>query len=223
MKFASIIAIILSFSLSASVHASTMYIDDTLLVPLRSGEGTGFRIVHKGLPSGTAIEIIEQNKETGYSFVRTKGGTEGYLPTRYLSAEPIAKAKLAKAEKELNQLRTSNKDLNTKLNALQGNFNALEKDHAQTSKTLNANNTELARVKSVSADALNLDRSNRELRESNEELRNQLELLEVENARLKDKSESNMMLIGGALVLLGVILALIVPLLKPSKKNDSWA
>ncbi|KZY70240.1 TIGR04211 family SH3 domain-containing protein, partial [Oleiphilus sp. HI0067] len=174
-------------------------------------------------PSGTAIEIIEQNKETGYSFVRTKGGTEGYLPTRYLSAEPIAKAKLAKAEKELNQLRTSNKDLNTKLNALQGNFNALEKDHAQTSKTLNANNTELARVKSVSADALNLDRSNRELRESNEELRNQLELLEVENARLKDKSESNMMLIGGALVLLGVILALIVPLLKPSKKNDSWA
>lgn len=217
------LSFITTILLASTVVAETMYIDDTLLVPLRSGEGTGFRIVHKGLPSGTALEIIERSAESGYSFVRTPAGIEGYLPTRYLSQEPIARDKLARAEKNLTTLRTQNKELSDKLNTLQGNYEALEGQHSDASKSLTANTDELARIKAISADALNLDRSNRELRNSNEALRNQLELLEVENSRLKDKSESSMMLIGGALVLLGVILALIIPLLKPGKKNDSWA
>ncbi len=217
------LSFIITILLASTVLAETMYIDDTLLVPLRSGEGTGFRIVHKGLPSGTALEIIERNVESGYSFVKTPAGIEGYLPTRYLSQEPIARDKLTRAEKTLTTLRTQNKELSDKLSALQGNYQALEGQHSEASQSLTANTDELARIKAISADALNLDRSNRELRNSNEELRNQLELLEVENSRLKDKSESNMMLIGGALVLLGVILALIIPLLKPGKKSDSWA
>jgi SH3 domain protein len=206
-----------------SLWAQSMYVDDTLLVPLRAGEGTGFRIVHKGLPSGTKLEIIEQNVETGYSFVRTPGGLEGYLPTRYLSSEPIARLKLAKAESDLAAITSENTELKGKLNDIQKQFTTLEKEHQSTSSNLNSNSEELERIKAISADALNLDRRNRELRESNEQLRNELELVQVENIRLKDKSESNMMLMGGALVLLGVILAMLVPMLKPGKKNDSWA
>ena len=217
------LSLITTVLLASTAVAETMYIDDTLLVPLRSGEGTGFRIVHKGLPSGTAVEIIEENKESGYSQVKTTSGIEGFLPSRYLSKEPIARDKLVQAEKALASLRAQNKDLTEKLNTLQSSYKELEGQHSETSKSLSSNSDELARVKAISADALNLDRSNRDLRNSNEELRNQLELLEVENARLKDKSESNMMLIGGGLVLLGIILALIIPLLKPTKKNDSWA
>lgn len=217
------LSFITTILLVSSAVAETMYVDDTLLVPLRSGEGTGFRIVHKGLPSGTALEIVEKNAESGYSLVKTTSGIEGYLPTRYLTQEPIARDKLVRAEKTLSTLRSQNKELSNKLTTLQSNYETLEGQHSEASQSLTANTDELARIKAVSADALNLDRSNRELRNSNEELRNQLELLEVENSRLKDKSESNMMLIGGALVLLGAILALIIPLLKPGKKNDSWA
>jgi SH3 domain protein len=206
-----------------SLWANSMYVDDTLLVPLRAGEGTGFRIVHKGLPSGTKLDIIEQNTASGYSFVRTAGGLEGYLPTRYLSAEPIARLKLARAEKELGSIKSENIELKDKLNDIQTQFSALEKDHKSTSSNLSSNSEELDRIKAISADALNIDRRNLELRESNEQLRNELELVQVENIRLKDKSESNMMLMGAALVLLGVVLALLVPMLKPGKKNDSWA
>lgn len=218
-----ILSLIASIMVASTAVSETMYIDDTLLVPLRSGEGTGFRIVHKGLPSGTSVEIVEQSKESGYSLVKLGSGIEGYLPTRYLSKEPIARDKLAVAEKTLVSLRKQNKELTEKLKELQSNYETLEGQHSEASQSLSSNTDELARIKAISADALNLDRSNRELRNSNEELRNQLELIEVENLRLKDKSESNMMLIGGALVLLGVILALIIPLLKPTKKNDSWA
>lgn len=212
-----------TFLFAASATSETMYIDDTLLVPLRSGEGTSFRIVHKGLPSGTAVEILERNAESGYSKVVTSAGTEGYLPTRYLSAEPIARMKLVEAEKRVATLSNENNELKTKLNELQKNFGSLEKQHGSASSELQDTAEELERIKAISADALNLDRRNRELRESNEQLRNELEVLQVEANRLRDKSESNMMLMGGGLVLLGVLIALIVPLLKPSKKNDSWA
>jgi len=203
--------------------AESMYIDDTLLVPLRSGEGLNFRIVHKGIPSGTKLQVLEHNKDSGYSKVLTPGGIEGFLPTRYLVAEPIARFKLEQANKELASFKEENAKLKEQFQTLSAEFNSLKKTNNETEKQLDKNVQELSHVRSVSANALTLDQRNRELRESNEQLRNELELLQTDNSRLKDRSESNMMLAGGGLVLLGVILALLIPMLKPSKKNDSWA
>lgn len=200
-----------------------MYIDDILLVPLRSGEGLNFRIVHKGVPSGTKLQVLEHNKDSGYSKVVTPGGIEGYLPTRYLVAEPIARFKLEQANKELAAFKQENAKLKEQLQTLSAELNSLKKTNSDTEQLLDKNVQELSHIRSVSANALTLDQRNRELRESNEQLRNELELLQTDNSRLKDRSESNMMLAGGGLILLGVILALLIPMLKPSKKNDSWA
>jgi len=214
--------IILS-ALSSIAWSQTMYVNDTLLVPLRSGEGTGFRIVHRGLKSGVKLEILEQNKETGYSKIITPGGIEGYLPTRYLTSTPIAKIRLAEANKSISLLKTENTSLKQELATITKAHKALNKDFKATSTQLNTNSKELSNIKSISANALNLDSRNRELRESNEQLRNELELLQTENMRLKDKSESNTMLMGGGLVTLGIIIALVIPMIRPSKKTDSWA
>ncbi len=203
--------------------AESMYIDDTLLVPLRSGESTSYRIVHKGISSGTKVEVIEHNKESGYSKILVPGGIEGYLPTRYLVAEPIAKMKLEQANKSLAKLKQEHETLQQNYNALKAEHQSLSKQHQETEQSLDKNVQELSHIRTVSANALNLDQRNQELRESNEQLRNDLELLQTDNSRLKEKAESNMMLVGGGLVLLGVILALLVPMIKPSKKNDSWA
>lgn len=221
MKKLLILGLLACLSMSAS--AQTAYIDDTLLVPLRSGAGTSFRIIHKGLKSGIKLTVVKQDRATGYSLVRTPSGLEGYLPSRYLTNEPIARAKLANAQQNLSKTQQQNAELTKQVTALKTELKTLQGNFADTSKDLESNQAELKNIKSISANALNLDRKNRELRESNEQLRNQLELLQVENIRLKDRSESNMMLMGGGLVLLGVILALLVPMLKPAKKNDSWA
>mgnify|MGYP000488699079 FL=1 len=220
---ARILLALLVTSIVSPLWATTMYVDDTLLVPLRSGAGTSFRIVHKGIKSGTKLEILERNKVTGYSQVRTPSGLEGFLPSRYLSAEPVAKMKLKSALQQTQAFKTENAKLKTKLAKLQKEFSGLSANYSSTSKELKNNNKELSNIKSISSNALNLDRRNRELRESNEQLRNELELLQVENIRLKDKSESNMMLIGGGLVTLGIIIALLLPMIKPSKKSESWA
>lgn len=208
---------------SGPLWAKTMYINDNLLVPLRSGAGTGYRIIHKGIKSGTELEILETDKDSGYSHVQTPAGLTGYLPTLYLTAQPIARTKLAQANKRLATLEKENTALNDRLAKLRQEHESLSETHKQTSAQLDNNNQELSNIKSISSNALNLDRRNRELRESNEQLRNKLELVQTENTHLKDKSESNMMLIGGGLVTLGVIIALLVPMIKPSRKGDSWA
>lgn len=200
-----------------------MYIDDTLVVPLRSGESTDYRIVHKGISSGTKVKILQHNKETGYSKILTPTGLEGYLPTRYLTAEPIARDKLESINQELIHLKEENEKLKKAYTELSTEHDSLSKNFQQTEQTLEKNAQELNHIRTVSSDAINLDQRNQELRENNEQLRNQLELLQTDNNRLKDKTESNMMLVGGGLVLLGVILTLLIPLIKPSKKNDSWA
>ena len=44
--------------LPPSTWAATAYISDELTVPLRSGPSGGHRILHRGLPSGTVLEVI---------------------------------------------------------------------------------------------------------------------------------------------------------------------
>lgn len=218
----------LTLGLMLAIFANTglsqvAYIDDKLLVPLRSGEGTGFRIIHKGLKSGVKLEVIKESKESGYSFVKTPSGLEGYIPTRYLSKQPIAAAQLVNANKTIESLREKNKLLTNEFNQLSSDHKSLQGTQNSTDDTLKKTESELRKIKEISANAIHLDQRNHELRENNEQLRNEVELLQVENKRLKDRSESNMMLIGGGLVLLGVIIALLAPALKPTKKSDGWA
>lgn len=215
--------IFLLLTLPCISYAESMYIDDTLLVPLRSGEGLQFRIVHKGIKSGTKVELISHNPDSGYSHVRTPEGVSGYLPTRYLVKNEIARDRLVKVTAQLKQAQAKTKELQTELNELKSTHATLSANHQQLTQRNESTSKELKKVKDISSNALSLDQRNRELRETNQELRNEVELLTTDNQRLKDKSDTSYMMIGAALVLLGVFLALIIPWLKPTKRNDSWA
>lgn len=215
--------ILLFLTIPSLTLAEVMYIDDTLLVPLRSGEGLQYRIVHKGVKSGTRVELIAHNPDSGYSHIKTPEGISGYLPTRYLVKNEIARDRLVKVSAQLKNSQAKSNQLQAQLKELQQKFNALSTNHDQLTSLNKTTSSELEKVKSISSNALSLDQRNRELRKSNQELKNEVELLTTDNQRLKDKSETSFMMIGAALVLLGVMLALIVPWLKPTKKNDSWA
>jgi SH3 domain protein len=67
------------------------YIEDTALVPLRSEAAAGSSPVHKGLPSGSAVTLIQGDTGTGWSQVRTREGVDGWIQTRYLKREPGAR------------------------------------------------------------------------------------------------------------------------------------
>jgi SH3 domain protein len=82
---------------------------------------------------------------------------------------------------------------------------------------------ELTRIKDIAANSINLERRNGELLEENQKIRNELEVLTAENERMETGKESDFMLLSAGLVLGGVLLALLIPMLKPTRKSDNWA
>lgn len=209
-------------AIGANAQAKTMYVDDTLSITVRSGEGTQYRIVKSDLTSGTRLELL-QASESGYSLVRTADGTEGWVLSRYLTDGPIARDRLVRANRELEQARSQLAALRQELDEVKSERNTLASSESSLESRTQSLSSELAQVKEISSNALNLDRRNRELQEENQRLRNDVEVLTAEKERLETKSESDFMLLGAGLVLLGILLALIIPLLKPSKKADNWA
>ena len=55
------------------------YITDEILVPVRSGAGGEYRIVNKGLSSGTPITQFSLSEDGIWAEVETRGGTRGWL------------------------------------------------------------------------------------------------------------------------------------------------
>ncbi|MCL7944938.1 TIGR04211 family SH3 domain-containing protein [Marinobacter sp. ATCH36] len=207
---------------AASAHAKTVYVDDTLFAPIRSGEGTQYRILHSGVRSGTALELLETS-ESGYSRVRTPDGIEGWIVSRYITETPIARQRLEQTNRQLEQARNELGELKTQLQEVTSERNELRNSEETLQSRAGRLSEELNNIKEVAADSINLDRRNGELREENQKLRNELEVLTAEKERLEGKKESDFMLLGAALVLAGVILALVIPMLKPTRKNDNWA
>ena len=74
--------------LPAANAQDTQYISDMVLVPVRSGAGSDYRIVNRGLPSGTALLIYGQSDDGEWTEVETRGGTRGWIPTQYL--QPVS-------------------------------------------------------------------------------------------------------------------------------------
>ena len=69
--------------LAGNAVAETRYVSDTLEITMRSGKGTNFGITRM-LRSGTPVEVLEVDKKSGYTQVRTKSGKEGWVLSRFL-------------------------------------------------------------------------------------------------------------------------------------------
>ena len=203
------LSLLLIISSVAVAQARTVWVDDKVYLPVRTGAGSQFRIIENAV-SGTRMEVLETGD--GYTRVRTSKGNEGWVASQYLSNQPIAEDRLQQATRDLETARTELAQAREQLNA--------ESNLSSRSQQLQ---TELERIKNIAADSINLERRNRELLEDNQKLRNDLEVLTAENERLEAGKESDFMLLGAGLVFAGVLLALLVPMLKPTRKTDNWA
>jgi SH3 domain protein len=209
------------FATLSSAYAETVYVDDTLYAPIRSGQGTEYRILHSGVRSGTPLELLERS-DSGYSRVRTPDGIEGWMVSRYISETPIARARLESTNRQLAQAQETVSSLRAELEKVTNERNELRQSQEALEARAGRLSQELQQIKTVASDTLSINRRNEDLRNENQKLLNELEVLTAEKERLEANKESDFMLIGAGLVLLGIILALIVPALKPTRKNDNW-
>ena len=115
---------------------------------MRTGQGTQHKIV-KSPKSGVKMTLIKEDKETGYSHVRLESGLEGWVLSRYLIDQPIAKSKLAAANAKVKALRLKVGELNEKLNSTSKSKSGFEKDTNRLTKDNAKLQKELTNIKNA--------------------------------------------------------------------------
>jgi SH3 domain protein len=203
-----------------SAFAATMYISDQLTVPLRRGPSNGHKIVNAALPSGLALEVLGEDSAAGFTHVRTPNGTEGWVPTQYLTSQPVAKDRLAAATKRIETLEAQLKSTRENYQDVRGARSEIETRAAELAKENQRLQTELAEIRRVSATAITQFQENKQLKTDNESLQTQVTQLTDRVRSLERNAMLRWFLAGGGLVLLGLILGAWI---KSRPKRSNWA
>jgi SH3 domain protein len=217
--------VLFSLLFAAAAQAQNVrYVSDKQFIPLRSGAGSDYRIIHRGIPSGTRLTIARTSGDGEWAEITTEKGTTGWIRTQYLMQDLPAQNRVDAAEKRAAEAVAKSAALSEELAALRAQSTELEGQLNSSGSELGSVTEELAQLKQISGNAIQLDIDNRRLVEESENLRSDVEMLESENQRLQDKLESEDFLNGALAVLLGVIITLVVPRLWPKRrKSSSWA
>jgi SH3 domain protein len=215
-----IIPVILLLLSSGTALAETRYVSDNLEITMRSGKGTSYGITRM-LRSGTPVEVLEEDKEAGYTHVRVKGGKEGWVLTRYLMKGQAARDRFAAAEKNLAELELENRKMETSMAALTNEKAALEKELATLEGQSRNVSQELSEIKRTASSALAIDSENKDLKGRVVSLERHLQTLQQENEGLRDRTARDWFMVGAGVVLLGIIVGLIIPRIRWRKKS-SW-
>lgn len=219
------IAIIFSFIillvLSTLLNAEIMYVSDQLNINMRSDKGVGFRI-KKILSSGTRLKVLTVDK-SGYTQVETRSGTMGWVLSRFLSKDPVARTQLKQAQDIASKLITEKKSLEKELIDLKNEKSQLGKAKINLLKKNSVFSTELDKLRKISARPIQLEKENETLR--NELLSNEskTQLLQLELQSIRDDSEKQWFITGAAILFGGILLGLILPRLRSNpQRKQNW-
>ncbi len=217
-----ILSLILGLLLStAALAETTRYVTDQLEITLRSGQSTKHQILRM-LRSGTPLEVLETDTESGYSKVRTPDGNEGWVISRYLDKLPSGRERLAAAHQQLSTLKMDNtrlakevKQLSAEKDKLARQFAALRQDSKRLEQDLN-------RIRKTSASALAIDNENKSLKTRLRRLEQEHQVVQQENERLRDRTARDWFMAGGGVILLGMGIGLIIPKIRWRRKSN-WS
>lgn len=197
------------------------YISDILLVPLRTGPTIQHRIINAGLRSGTEVVLLESDPESQWSRIRA-GEQEGWVPTRHLIDQPIARDRLDELEAELESMRQQYAALQQRSVEAEQGISGVSSEVSAIRAERDAALQELTRLNQLAGTEVALDRRNEELLAQNRTLQAEKEQLASINASLERDTTQWRMIIGGGLVLIGLLMGLIFPGLARRRRNDGW-
>lgn len=203
------------------VLAEDAYVTDQFEVTMRSGPSTQNTILRM-LPSGTTVEVLEADEETGYSRITTASGTEGYVLSRFLMDQPAARGQLAGMRQQVSNLRQRNQELEARLGHATASRDKLRQERDRLQKGNQDKDTELADIRRVSAHALDLNSQNQELQTTLQTINHRLQAQTSEIQELKDRKSRDWFIAGAAVLIGGILLGLLLPKIR-MRRRSSWS
>jgi len=200
--------------------AATAYVTDELEITMRSGQSTRNNIVRM-LKSGTAVEVLQQESESGYSLVRLPSGTEGWVLTRFLVDQPVARSVLPDLQSRYAMLRKSATGSGAQLETVRDDLAKVEKERDSLSKENETLARQLHEVQEKSADVLSIDKQNVSLRKRVTVLEGENDQLRILNDELSNRRTLEWFMVGGGVLFFGLLLGLILPRIR-WRRRSSW-
>lgn len=214
---------VLVLAVTSFAHARTVYIRDTLYVPLRGGQSSEHRIIHRGMRSGTAMELLEQNEDSGYSLVRLEDGLEGWVQTQYLVDEPIARDLLDEARARALELETTSQKNLVLARQLEAERDETAAELDQVRQQLAETKAELDEISTLAADVINIDERNQQLIDERERYEREIDTLLQANNQLQDRAAQDWFMRGAAVIVIALLLGFWVGRRIYHRRYSGWA
>lgn len=213
------VALLVSALLFASAaSADSAWVSDEFEITLRSGPSTS-NAIELMLSSGTQLEVLERDSESGYSRVRTGGGTEGWVLTRYLMNEPAAREQLATLTSQLSSEASRGSSLNAQLGTIRTEYDNATRRIETLEREKSELEEELGEIKRTSTNVLSINNQNKQLREqlAAEEIR--VATLEQENRELTSQTTRYWFMSGALVLVVGMVLGLWLPRIRWQRRS----
>ena len=211
-------ALILSLVAMQAQGEEMRYVGDTIVITLRAGMGDEYKIL-KTLPSGTAMELLEEKGEFGR--VRLKDGTVGWVRLQYLLKQPIARDLLEKANQRLITLEKENQRMKSELGSLTARNKELDQQRQRLEQDNLQFNQENKKLQALAAKPMELDRENTRLSAENSRLAGEMKQISAENLELRNSTVQKWFMAGSAVLLAGVLVGFILPKLG-RRRTSNW-
>ncbi|MEN8176747.1 MAG: TIGR04211 family SH3 domain-containing protein [Pseudomonadota bacterium] len=215
------LTLLLLLGATITCAAETRYVSDALEITMRKGESARHKISAM-LKSGTPVEVLKVNKSSGYSRVREPNGKEGYVLTRLLLDEPVARERLAELQEQLQSVESEPARLSSELASVQTEFTGLREQHEETLAAKTELEQELAGIRQIAANAITIANERTELQKQVAALSRHVADLEQENRDLKNNTTQDWFLIGSGVVIAGILIGLLLPNLRLRRQRSSW-
>jgi SH3 domain protein len=169
--------------------------------------------------SGTELQILEEDAESGYTQVRTGGGTEGWVLTRYLMGEPSAREQLDSLTQQLTNAAADGASTESQLAAIRGEYDSANRRIRELEQSNAGLQAELDEITEKSANTLAIDRQNQNLQQQLTDAEIKVSILEQENEQLVSQTNRNWFIAGALVLIGGILVGLILPRMKFQRRS----
>jgi SH3 domain protein len=207
-----------SLLLAATAMAEPAWVTDQFEITLRSGPSTS-NAIQLMVDSGTRLEVVERDPDSGYSRVRTQGGTEGWVLTRYLMREPSAREQLETLTGQLTNATTRGSSLNSQLESIRSEYDSANQQIATLESEKAAVEQELAEIRRTAANVLSINDQNKSLMDQLTAAQIRADTLEQENRELASQTTRYWFMSGALVLLVGVILGIWLPRIRWQRRS----
>ena len=210
--------LLLGVLLAPPANAASAWVTDQFEITLRSGPSTN-NAIQLMIDSGLRLEVLERDADSGYSRVRTPGGTEGWVLSRYLMNEPSAREQLETLSGQLTSATSRGSSLDAQMSAVRAEYDAANKKIAGLERDKAALEKELAEIRRTAANVLAINEQNTTLMDQLAASQIRADTFEQENRRLASQTTRYWFMAGAVVLLFGILLGIWLPRVRWQRRS----